>query len=55
VAKSPDAITTVLPGIAVTQTRTSVNTHLLEQTLTRRPKAYRSQSLEIAVALVPPG
>ncbi len=55
VAKAPLAIKGVLPGAAVTPTRTAVNTRFLEQSLTHRPDAYVTQTFSLAVAPVPIG
>ncbi len=55
VAKGPEPIESVLPGVGVISTRNAINTKLLEQSLTHRPDSYRTQSFSMTVAQVPPG
>jgi hypothetical protein len=45
----------LLPDATFTSTRRAADTKLLAPTLTHRPDAYRSQTLQIVVASVPPG
>ncbi len=45
----------LLPDAVIKSTRRAVDSTLLAPTLTHRPNAYRSQSLQMVVSLVPPG
>ncbi len=53
VAKSSDAISRVLPRVAIVSTPQAVNTRFLAQSLTHRPDAYAAQALVITLAQVP--
>ncbi len=53
VSSSPDYIRSLLPTAEVMSTRHVVDDKLLAPTLTHRPDAYGSQSLQFAVAKVP--
>jgi hypothetical protein len=55
VAKSPDVIQKLMPGVPVAATRVVVNPDFLELTLTHRPGRYSPQKFALAVARVPTG
>ena len=54
-SSSSDYVRKVLPDAQMKSTHVAVDTKLLAPTLTHRPRAYRSQSLAIVVASIPPG
>jgi hypothetical protein len=53
VARTPEAITRLLPDAEVTTTRTATNTHKLSRRLTYRPRDYMSDSLTMAIGRIP--
>jgi len=55
VAASSDAIRAVLPAAQLTATRTAVDSHMLQQTLTHRPRGYRAEAFSMVLASVPAG
>ncbi len=54
VSSSLGYVQKLLPNSTFTSTRRAADRHLLAPTLTHRPDAYRSQTLQLVVASVPP-
>jgi hypothetical protein len=52
---TPDGVRGLLPDAEILQTPTATDTHELEQTLTHRPRHYRSESFSMVLAPVPLG
>jgi hypothetical protein len=52
---TPDGVRGLLPDAEIFQTPTATDTHELEQTLTHRPRHYRSESFSMVLAPVPLG